>query len=239
MVMKILVIIPAYNEAKCILNTVNSLKEYMSVVDYIVINDGSTDETEQILKQDNINHITLIENLGIGGAVQTGYKYAFYHDYDYAIQYDGDGQHDAKYIPDLIEGCYEGNDIVVGSRFINNEGFQSTALRRIGIKLIAGTIHLLSGTKVTDTTSGFRIVNKEIIALFSKRYPDDFPESETTMMVLRQGYKFKEVPVIMKERVSGKSSISPFKSIYFIVKVMISIVFSFIINNKKAKELID
>lgn len=232
--MKVLIIIPAYNESESIVNTVQDIKTYAPDVDYIVINDGSTDSTESVLVENNLNHIRLLDNLGIGGAVQTGYIYAHYENYDYAIQMDGDGQHKAEFIHQMIQEAEQGgHNLVIGSRFIENKGDQSTFLRRMGIRLIAGTISLLSGQRVTDTTSGFRLADKKTIEFFSRDYPDDYPESETLMTLLRKKYSVKETPIMMRDRQGGKSSISPLKSVYFVIKVMMSIFFSFITHNGK------
>lgn len=228
--MKVLVIIPAYNEEKNIVNTVNSLKKVNIEdvnLDYIVINDGSKDNTKEILEKNNIKFIDLPCNLGIGGAVQTGYKYALYNDYDIAIQFDGDGQHDATYIDDLIKGISNGNDFVLGSRFIKEmDNFKSTATRRLGINFLSFLIKLCTKKTIKDPTSGFRAGNKKIIKLFSNYYPNDYPEPDTLVILLKKKYKVLEIPVKMKERKSGKSSITPIKSIYYMIKVSLSILIS-------------
>ena len=164
--MKILLIIPAYNEEKNILNTINMIENYKrKMLDYIVINDGSLDKTEEVLKNNNINHICLVNNLGIGAAVQTGYKYAYTNNYDIAIQFDGDGQHDINYIDKLIDTIVdEKYDMVIGSRFIGNDSsFKSTKMRRVGIKLLSFVIKILTGVTIKDVTSGHRAVNRNII----------------------------------------------------------------------------
>lgn len=158
--MKTLIIIPAYNEELNIENTINKLKKYNkssnSPVDYIIINDGSTDKTKEICKENNFNVINLIHNLGIGGAVQTGYKYALENNYDIAIQFDGDGQHDEKYIKDLVEEIEKGANFVIGSRFIGNlSKFKSSGTRRLGIKILSLLIKICTGKKIYDPTSGF------------------------------------------------------------------------------------
>lgn len=201
--MKVLLIIPAYNEEENILNTCNKINEFSKEIDFIVINDGSKDNTEKILNENNIKHITLIENLGIGGAVQTGYKYAFENDYDIAIQFDGDGQHDVNYIPDICEPIIKGQaDMVIGTRYLDKtvSNFQSTFMRRMGSSIISFLIKLLSKIKVTDPTSGFRAVNKDIIKVFAKHYPTDYPEPESIVDIKKLNYKITEVPVNMIER---------------------------------------
>ena len=168
---RILLIIPAYNEEKNILNTVNDIKQNGSNLDYIVINDGSKDNTLSVLEENKIPHINLIHNLGIGGAVQTGYKYAYENNYDIAIQCDGDGQHDVSYVKDIIYPIISNEaDFVIGSRFIkrDKDNFNSTFSRRIGINLISFFIKMVTKKKIYDTTSGFRACNREVIERFSK-----------------------------------------------------------------------
>ena len=154
--MKKLAIIPAYNESASIVNTVSDIVKNAPDFDYIVINDRSADDTLKVCKENNINYINLPLNLGIGGAVQTGYWYALENDYDIAVQFDGDGQHDAKYLDEMAEFLQKsGSDMVIGSRFIEKEGFQSSSVRRFGIKYFSGIIKLLTGKRITDPTSGF------------------------------------------------------------------------------------
>lgn len=226
---KILLIIPAYNEEKSILDTVNTIinynRENKTNYDYIVINDGSKDLTEEILVNNKINHIKLIRNLGIGGAVQTGFKYAKLHDYDIAIQYDGDGQHDVSYVKDIIKPIIDGNaNMVIGSRFINKDmdGFKSSSARRVGIKLISGFIKLLTFKRVFDPTSGFRAVDKNIIEFFSNNYPIEYPEPVSEVTILKKKLKVLEVPVKMKERQGGKSSIHAWKNVYYMINVFVA-----------------
>ena len=166
--MKKLVIIPAYNESSNILNTVRDIQKNAPDFDYIVINDCSKDDTLEILKSNGLNYINLPVNLGIGGAVQTGYKYALENNYDVAVQVDGDGQHDPAYLTELLKKKENSNaDMVIGSRFIENQGFQSTFLRRIGIVYFTKLIKLLTGITITDPTSGFRMAGREVIELFA------------------------------------------------------------------------
>lgn len=226
--MKTLLIIPTYNEEKNIENTIKRILDlHNSDVDYIVINDGSTDNTLEILDNNHFNYLSLPTNLGIGGAVQTGYKYALYKNYDIAIQFDGDGQHNVEYINQLIQQVEAGNDLVIGSRFLDNlTGFKSTKTRRFGIKLLSNLIKLCTGKKITDPTSGFRACNKKIIELFSMNYPYDYPEPDTIVKVIKKGFNVKEIPVIMNEREQGKSSINTLKSVYYMIKVSLSIIIS-------------
>lgn len=227
---KILFIIPAYNEEKCIANTCKSILEYnkknKTKYDYVIINDGSTDNTEEVLKENNLNHIRLINNLGIGGAVQTGYKYALENGYDIAIQFDGDGQHDVGSADKIITPIIKDEaDMVIGSRFIDSESsdFKSSGARRLGIKAISSIIKLKTGKKIYDTTSGFRAVNSDILNQFAKDYPTEYPEPISTVKMINTGYKVTEIPVKMHERKTGKSSIGSWKNVYFMINVFLSI----------------
>lgn len=223
--MKILLIIPAYNEENSIENLVTKIYSVCgNSVDILVINDCSIDETQSVCEKIDVLTINLPCNLGIGGAVQTGYKYASKHNYDIAIQVDGDGQHKPEYIMNLIQFIIEDKaDMIIGSRFINKEGFQSTIMRRAGIAYFTYLLKILSKEKITDPTSGFRACNRKVIGTFAKRYPVDYPEPESIMYLLRNGYRIKEVPVIMQERMGGRSSITTLKSIYYMIKVSLAI----------------
>ncbi len=229
--MKVLMIIPAYNEEKSIKSTVNSLKKAKlkgDTLDYIIVNDGSKDQTREVCEKEKLNYIDLPVNLGIGGAVQTGYKYALDNQYDIAIQFDGDGQHDASYISDLVEEIKKGNNIVIGSRYVANlSEFRSTALRRFGSTLLSFLIKICTGKKIYDPTSGFRAGDKKIIELFASDYPTDYPEPDTIVTVIKNGYQVSEIPVKMQERTSGKSSLSsPIKASFYMIKVSIAIIVS-------------
>ncbi|WP_294351710.1 glycosyltransferase family 2 protein [uncultured Clostridium sp.] len=223
--MKILVIIPAYNEEKNIINVVNNIKKECPEVDYIVINDCSKDNTEKILKENKFNYISLPVNMGIGGGVQTGYKYAAANGYDIAIQIDGDGQHDPKYIKKLIQPIIDGKaDMTIGSRFIEKEGFQTSFMRRVGINFLNRLIKICCGQNITDVTSGFRATNKRLTKEFAKNYAQDYPEPEAIIHSVLKGFKVQEVPVIMHERQEGESSINMTKSIYYMIKVSLAII---------------
>ena len=229
--MKVLVIVPAYNEELNIVNTVNKIIKYSkksnNEINYIVINDGSSDNTKEICRKNKYNTINLIQNLGIGGAVQTGYKYALNNNYDVAIQFDGDGQHDEAYIDNLVNEIKEGYDFVIGSRFISNlSKFKSSSTRRMGIKIISFLIKLCTGKKIYDPTSGFRAANKDVIKIFANHYPVEYPEPESTTELIKRGYKVTEIPVEMHEREFGTSSIKPLKSIYYMFSVSLSIIIS-------------
>lgn len=233
---RVLLIIPAYNEEEVIENTILEIEdfkktlgylsnEYEYSVDYIVINDGSTDCTPIILDKKKIKHIDLVKNLGIGGAVQTGYKYAFEQQYDIAIQFDGDGQHDINSIPELITPLLTGYDFCIGSRFVDKSAsvFQTTFARRIGINIISFLIKLVTGHKIYDVTSGYRAANKKVIELFANRYPRNYPEPESIVNLYKKKYRIIEAPVNMRARAGGKSSITSLKSIKYMFEVGISI----------------
>lgn len=224
--MKVLIIIPAYNEAENIEYVVKDLQSSNIPVDYVVINDCSTDGTKELLLRNGINHINLPVNLGIGGCVQTGFRYALENNYDIAIQFDGDGQHDARYIETLLQPILEqGANVVVGSRFVDKKGFQSSAARRTGIRIISSLIHMLSGVKVMDVTSGMRAYDKTMIRLLAENYEDDYPEPDALLRAALNNAYIVEVPVQMRERMGGTSSINLRKSVYYMVKVCSSLVF--------------
>lgn len=222
---KVLIIIPAYNEGENILKTVNDLVAVNKEVDYVVINDGSIDNTRDVCINNKINFIDLPANLGIGGAVQTGYLYAYRNNYDIAIQYDGDGQHDPGYIKDLVEDINKGNDLSIGSRYISTlSEFRSTKMRQFGIKILSWLIKVVTGKKIYDPTSGYRACNRKIIKLFAYNYPIDYPEPDSVTKIIKMGYKVGEIPVKMNAREKGKSSIRLFDSIYYMIKVSICII---------------
>lgn len=235
---KLLIIVPAYNEEENILKVYKEIKKIKLdnfMIDYVIINDGSTDNTLNILKKNNLSYINLINNLGIGGAMQTGYKFAYYNNYDFAIQFDGDGQHDANYIEKMLENIKSTNsDLSIGSRFIEDlSDFKSTKLRQTGIKLLSFLIYILAKKRIKDVTSGFRLANKKVIAEFAQKYPDDYPEPESIVLLLKKGYQISELPVEMNEREFGESSINSFKSIYYMIKVSLAIIIaSFSVSTK-------
>lgn len=229
---KVLLIIPAYNEEKSIQNTVKMVENFKNenklpfVLDYVVINDGSKDGTQKILDDNRLQHVDLVQNLGIGGAVQTGYIYALRNGYDIAVQFDGDGQHDIASIEDVVSPILsEEYDFTIGSRFIkeSSENFKSTKARRMGINLISFAIKFVTGNKIYDTTSGYRAANRSVIKYFSKNYPMAYPEPESIVRLMKHGYKVKEVPAHMFERAEGESSISAFKSVTYMMDVLTSI----------------
>ncbi|MGM0138970.1 hypothetical protein IGI65_001421 [Enterococcus sp. DIV0755b] len=230
---KVLLIIPAYNEEESILNTIRKVNDFRDsfsyTLDYVVINDGSIDNTEDLLRNENINSINLIMNMGIGGAVQTGYRYAKEMDYDIAVQFDGDGQHDINSLENLINPILNQQaNLVVGSRFMGDKlaDFQTTGMRRFGINIISFFIKLVTGKKIFDTTSGYRAADKSVIQFFSQRYPVKYPEPESIVHILKKKLFVEEVAVNMFERNGGKSSITPLKSIRYMSDVCSSIIIS-------------
>lgn len=220
---RVLVIIPAYNEQDCIINTVKCVQE--AGYDYIVVNDGSQDATLEVCLSNGVRVLDLPQNLGIGGAVQAGHKFAQRYGYDIDIQFDGDGQHDARYLDNLVKEVNSGADLVIGSRFLvdGQGGFKSTFLRRVGKTWLSICLRLFCGIRVTDPTSGFRACSKNAIDLFCKNYPIDYPEPESIAAASKRGLNIREVPVAMHERQGGVSSINAKASIYYMIKVTLAI----------------
>lgn len=221
---KVLIIIPAYNESESIRNVVGYMASQAPQYDYLVINDGSTDNTLSICEEEHYQYLDLPINLGIGGAVQAGYVYARKNNYDIAVQVDGDGQHDIAYLEDMLRPLKAGEaDVVIGSRFLEKEGFQSSHTRRVGIGILSFLIRLTTGKRIMDVTSGFRAVNRRFIEIYAKDYPTDYPEPEAIVTAIMHRGRVMEVPVRMKARESGTSSITFRKSIYYMIKVTLAI----------------
>ncbi len=234
--MKVLVIIPCYNEEKNITRVVNRLKETAPDVDYLIVNDCSTDGSALVCMKNNYNYISLPINLGIGGGVQSGYLYAAQNGYDITVQMDGDGQHDPQYLSNIVQPVINGEfDMCIGSRFITKQGFQTSFMRRLGINILSVIIRILSGAKIKDTTSGFRACNKQLTLYFSQHYAQDYPEPEAIMAAVLGGFTVGEKSVVMQERTQGVSSISPIKSIYYMVKVTLALVVFRITQGNKPK----
>lgn len=222
--MKSIVIIPAYNEEKSIEKTVEDIRQNAPEFDYVIVNDCSRDDTLKVCTDKGMHVLNLPINLGIGGAVQTGYLYAYKNGYDFAVQFDGDGQHDAKFLHEMRDYMVEHKlNMLIGSRYIEKEGFQSSGIRRLGIRYFSALIKLLTKTKITDPTSGMRMVNREIIGIYADSYPKDYPEPESVVAILNMGKTVGEYPVVMRERTEGISSISPLRSVYYMVKVTLAI----------------
>ena len=221
---KRLVIIPAYNEAGNIIKTVTDIQEHAKTFDYVIINDCSKDDTRKICEEHGFHIINLPINLGIGGGVQTGYIYAYRNGYEIAVQFDGDGQHNAGYLDEMADRLESENlDMLIGSRFIENEGFQSSFMRRVGIRYFTVLIKILTGKTITDPTSGMRMVNRKVMEDFVRCYPKDYPEPESVVSILKRGYRIREEVVVMNEREEGTSSISALNSIYYMIKVSFAI----------------
>lgn len=220
--MKVLVVIPAYNEEESILKVVNELKDQTNF-DYLVINDCSKDSTSKILIDNNIKHIDLPVNLGLQGAVQTGYKYAYYNDYDVAIQFDGDGQHKPEYIKSLVNEIKKGYDIAIGSRFVNEK--KHFSLRMLGSRIITFIIKITTRTTITDPTSGMRALNRRMIKDYALEM-NRRPEPDTLAYQIKHGAKVKEVQVEMLDRTTGESAYAGLgNSIKYMVKVLVTIIF--------------
>jgi hypothetical protein len=219
-----LIIIPAFNEAANIGNVIHELQEVGHRLDILVINDGSRDQTGALAAA-VARVIDLPANLGIGGAVQTGFKYAAKNGYRIAIQFDGDGQHIAAEIPKLLENLEEsGAAMVIGSRFLQpHDGFRSTFTRRIGIRIFELVNSLLIGQRITDNTSGFRAYNRQAIEFLALNYPADYPEPEAVILLGRNGFRIVEVFTMMRERQGGDSSIAGLTGIYYMAKVLLAI----------------
>lgn len=222
---KILVIIPCYNEEDNIVNTVENLRATCPEMDFLVVNDCSTDSSAALLKSRHYPFLDLPVNLGIGGGVQCGYLYAVRHGYDVAVQMDGDGQHDPAYLMEVVQPVLDGvYDMCIGSRFIKKEGFQTSFMRRVGIRWLSGMIRLLCGKRVLDVTSGFRATNLAMTAYFAQHYATDYPEPEAILAASLAGFRVGEAPVIMRERQGGVSSIHSFKSAYYMIKVSLALI---------------
>ena len=221
---RVLIIIPAYNEADNIVQVVRHIREEAPWCDYLVVNDGSSDGTLALCEQEKLYYLDLSINMGIGGAVQAGYIYAYKNNYDIAVQMDGDGQHDVAYLEKLLEPILKGEaDVAIGSRFLKKEGFQSSASRRMGINILSALIWLTTGKRIMDVTSGYRAVNRMFIEIYSKDYPMDYPEPEAIVSAIMHLGRVQEVPVQMRAREGGVSSITFKKSIYYMIKVTLAI----------------
>lgn len=227
---KILAVIPAYNESENISRLINEIKSLPFAVTALVIDDGSKDDTAHCVEGAGAEVVSLPFNLGIGGAVQTGLMWAQEHNFDIAVQIDGDGQHDVNYLKNLLAPIVDGKaDMAIGSRFIPPYlGYRSSFVRRIGINFFAGLISFLTGCKTTDPTSGFRAYNRKMIHVFAEHYPHDYPEPEAIVVARRAGARILEVPVQMRPRQSGTSSIRYLKTLYYMIKVTSAILLDMI-----------
>lgn len=230
--MRCLVIVPAYNEEENIVRVIENLKENFSAYDYVVINDGSSDDTARLCKRKGYELIDLPVNLGLAGAFQTGLKYAYRKGYDYAIQFDADGQHRPEFIKAMLDKIQEGYDIVIGSRFVTKK--KPHSLRMLGSNLISLATRLTTGRKVKDPTSGMRMFNKKMIAEFALNL-NYGPEPDTISYLLKQGATIAEVQVEMDERIAGESYLNLSKSVMYMMRMLLSILF--IQNFRKRREV--
>ena len=218
--MRALVIVPAFNEARSLPGVAEDLRRCGEPIDVCVVDDGSTDRTAEVASELGLTSLRIPANLGIGGAVQAGYLWAERHGYQAAVQFDGDGQHDASHLGALLAPLRRGEaDLVVGSRFLAEGGYRSTLLRRTGIRYLSWFLRLRCGARVTDPTSGLRAAGPRAIALFALSYPSDYPEPEAIALGHRAGLRIVEVPVTMRERAHGSSSITEMRALYYLVKV--------------------
>lgn len=221
---KTLIIVPAYNEEESLPGVIEDLRTHFPEGDILVVDDGSRDRTAATARDGGIRVARLPFNLGIGGAVQTGYRYARLHGYDIAVQFDGDGQHLAAEIDSLLAPLAEGRaDIVVGSRFLDRGAYRPSPFRKMGILIFSRVLSAIIGMPVTDTTSGFRAANSRTIEYFSRVYPEDYPEVESLVLVHRAGMRIEETAVHMRDRTGGRSSITPVRSVYYMVKVLLAV----------------
>jgi glycosyltransferase involved in cell wall biosynthesis len=219
-----LAIVPAFNEAESIGDVIDEIRTSDPSLDVLVVDDGSGDETCDVAAQHGAEVVRLPFNLGIGGAVQTGFRYAADLGYELVVRVDGDGQHDPGQISLLMPPVLADEaDICVGSRFAGPGGYRSSATRRVGIRVLARTVSLLTGQKLTDTTSGFQVLNRRAIELFAEDYPHDYPEVEAAVMLHKHRLRLVEVPVTMRERAAGVSSITALRSVYYMAKVLLAV----------------
>jgi glycosyltransferase involved in cell wall biosynthesis len=235
---RIAVIVPAYNEESAVaavvdeINALNAFNRFHA--DAVVVNDCSRDKTAVVVSSLNCILLDLPVNLGIGGAMQTGFRYAFENGYDYAVQCDGDGQHPPEEITKLFYAIEEGkSDIVIGSRFIEKNGFVSSYMRRLGIKFFKHMIWMYCRITITDSTSGFRMLNRKALSVAAFDYPDEYPEPESIILFSKNHIRISEIPVIMRERQGGVSSIRSLNTLYYMLKVSIAIFFTYIRKQKK------
>jgi glycosyltransferase involved in cell wall biosynthesis len=222
--LKRVAVVPARNEEASVATVVREIQAFDAGMEVVVVDDGSSDRTASVASAAGAHVVRLPFNLGIGGAVQTGFRYALEHGFDLAVRLDGDGQHDPRELSALVTPIVTGEaDIVIGSRFAGETGYRPALARRLGIRVFARVVSRLIGQRVTDTTSGFQALNRRAIALFAADYPHDYPEVEATVMVVKHRLRLREVPVRMRERAGGSSSITALQSVYYMAKVMLAL----------------
>ncbi len=217
-------IVPAYNEERNVGRVIEELRAFDSGLHVVIVSDGSLDRTAEVALEHGAHVVKLPFNLGIGGAVQTGFRYAHENGYELVVRCDGDGQHDPSQLPKVLAPVLAGEaDIAVGSRFAGDEGYRSSATRRVGIRLLALIVSAIARQRVTDTTSGFQALNAKALALFAADYPHDYPEVEGMVMTIKHRLRLCEVPVTMREREHGRSSITALRSFYYMAKVLLAL----------------
>lgn len=222
--LKSLIIIPAYNEEDSIGDIVKRILTNYPSFTVVVVDDGSSDNTAKIARMAGAKVVSLPQNLGIGGAVQTGYLYAFYHGYDIAVQIDADGQHKPEELPKILKPLIENEvDLVLGSRYVEKTEYKSTFSRRTGMIVLSTLVSLIAKQMIKDTTSGFRAVNRKVIELFAREYSTDYPEVDSLVVIKKHGMKIKEVSVEMDQRIAGQSSITMLRSAYYMIKVSLAL----------------
>jgi len=230
---KVLVIIPAFNEQHSLPKVIAGIRRFPGV-DVVVVNDGSKDATSAVARIAGAEVIDLPFNLGIGGAVQTGYLFAYKKNYDVAVQVDADGQHDPGDLMDIIGPVLQGEaDLVVGSRYVAETGYKTPLARKLGMVIFSSVVSLINGQSLKDTTSGYRAVGRRVIEFFTENYPTDYPEVEALVLLKKNGFTIREVPVKMAAREHGKSSITPLKSVYYMIKVLLAVLMNMLRAPKK------
>jgi len=224
--LKVLIIVPSYREEANIVRVLQGLEKYAPGIDVLMIIDGSKDRTEEIVSFNGYDSLIHPFNMGYGVSIQTGYKYAVKNGYDVVVQIDGDGQHDPKYIGPLLSALESsGSDVVIGSRFLEGGSYDVPVTRKIGIRFFSKIASIITGQKITDSTSGFQALNRKAFYYFSKvdNFPYDYPDADTIITLIFAGFKVKEIPVLMYDRMKGKSMTTGLKTIIYVIKMLISI----------------
>jgi glycosyltransferase involved in cell wall biosynthesis len=237
---EILIIVPSYKEEKNITHVISGIIKYFPNADILIIDDGSKDRIREIAERFGINTIVHPFNMGYGVTIQTGYKYAVRNGYEILVQFDGDGQHDPRFIDPMINELKEsGSDVVIGSRFIEGGGYDAPFLRKMGIKFFSKIASLITGQKITDSTSGLQVLNKKTFTFYSKmeNFPYDYPDADTIITLCYAGFRVKEIPVQMHDRREGKSMTSGLKALFYITQMLISIIITLIRKKKIAAQI--
>jgi glycosyltransferase involved in cell wall biosynthesis len=219
------VIVPAFNEEASIGGLIDEIRRYVPEIEIVIINDGSSDRTPFVAAAKGATVLDLPCNLGVGGAVQAGFRYAFDQGYECVVRCDGDGQHDPSGIPGMLDALNAdaGVDLIIGSRFLSDETYSNTIIRSMGIRALSWMLTVICRKRVTDPTSGFQVVRRPLLYLFSRSYPTDYPEPEALALLRRQGYDYKEVPAVFRNRQAGQSSIRGWGTLYYVIKVFLAL----------------